>query len=327
LNQVPSLWLLASQYFSLGFLCFAWFPPFNLCRRLNLKAEDLKLWKPVILERRMQSLIKRAILVFKDGTNDLRHMLIVHPNHGVIMVTRLFLLGSLLVVVAAAILMILSGPGTRLDWWDFRMGLTLFRYGATVGLIGGVACLISGLLNLRKSRGVIVLSLVGAMIGLSIFATGLSFRSKVESLPYIHDITTDTEDPPAFFHLLNARGGALNPPEYPGAEVAQQQMRAYPDIQPIITHHEVEKAFEMGLSALQNMGLQVAAADSQRLTIEATDTTRWFGFKDDMIVRVQETENGKSRIDVRSKSRVGISDVGANAERIRRFIAVFSDLK
>jgi uncharacterized protein (DUF1499 family) len=67
------------------------------------------------------------------------------------------------------------------------------------------------------------------------------------------------------------------------------------------------------------MGWEIAEADAAAGRIEATDTTFWFGFKDDVVIRIRPAEDGGSIVDIRSKSRVGMSDVGANAARIRAF--------
>ena len=67
------------------------------------------------------------------------------------------------------------------------------------------------------------------------------------------------------------------------------------------------------------MGWEIVASDPKSLRIEATDTTPWFGFKDDVVVRLANSPSG-SKIDVRSVSRVGKSDVGTNARRIKAYL-------
>jgi uncharacterized protein (DUF1499 family) len=139
------------------------------------------------------------------------------------------------------------------------------------------------------------------------------------SVPAIHDITTDTENPPHYNAIMPLRKDALNPAEYGGHEIAEQQQKAYPDIRPLILEIPPEKAFEHALTAAQKMGWEIVSSNSGKGIIEATDTTFWFGFKDDIIIRIS-LQGSASRIDVRSLSRVGKSDVGANAERIRNFL-------
>ncbi|HYH40799.1 MAG TPA: DUF1499 domain-containing protein [Burkholderiales bacterium] len=138
-------------------------------------------------------------------------------------------------------------------------------------------------------------------------------------VPRIHDITTDTENPPLFVALLPVRATTSNGPEYGGAKIAAAQKAAYPDIGPVLLADPPPRAFERALAAAHAMGWEIVAAEPSAGRIEATATTRWFHFKDDVIVRVSTQESG-SRIDVRSKSRIGKSDLGANAKRIRAYV-------
>jgi uncharacterized protein (DUF1499 family) len=119
--------------------------------------------------------------------------------------------------------------------------------------------------------------------------------------------------------VLAQRAGAANPAEYGGADVAAQQRTAYPDIRPVTLSDPPARAFERALAAARGEGWEIVAAVPAEGRIEATDTTRWFGFKDDVVVRVKPEGSG-SRVDVRSLSRVGKSDVGKNASRIREYL-------
>jgi uncharacterized protein (DUF1499 family) len=137
-------------------------------------------------------------------------------------------------------------------------------------------------------------------------------------LARIHDITTDTEDPPRFVALHALRLKTFNGPEYGGERIARIQKAAYPDIQPRIVKEAPELAFERALRAANDMGWAIAASAAAEGRIEATATTPLLRFKDDVVVRVSPHGAG-SRIDVRSKSRLGRSDFGANAKRIRDY--------
>jgi uncharacterized protein (DUF1499 family) len=150
-----------------------------------------------------------------------------------------------------------------------------------------------------------------------------SWKRKAESVPPIHDITTDTINPPDFEAVLPLRAEAPNPPEYGGDSIAQQQKEAYPEVQPLALDLPPDQVFARAFETAQEMGWDVVSADAATGRIEATDTTFWFGFKDDIVVRVSGVSNG-SRIDVRSKSRVGRSDLGANARRIQDFLIAVS---
>jgi uncharacterized protein (DUF1499 family) len=134
----------------------------------------------------------------------------------------------------------------------------------------------------------------------------------------IHDITTDTANPPQFVALHALRLTTFNGPEYGGEKIASIQKAAYPDIQPRIVDQAPAAAFQRALRAARAMEWLIVASVPQEGRIEATATTRWLRFKDDVVVRVTSDGSG-SRIDVRSKSRIGRSDLGANAKRIREF--------
>jgi hypothetical protein len=140
-------------------------------------------------------------------------------------------------------------------------------------------------------------------------------------VPPIHDITTDTDMPPAFVALAAKRVAAPNGLEYGGAEVAAAQKRAYPDLVTLYSPLSPDVMFARAEKAARESGWQVADADSSQLRIEAVDTTLLYGFKDDIVVRIR-SDAGGSRLDVRSASRVGRSDLGANAARIRKYLAL-----
>lgn len=226
---------------------------------------------------------------------------------------------ALAVAVIAAALLLLAGPGARLGLWPFGTGFLLLRIALFTGLVAATLALILLLIPKTRAAGVLPLAVALAM-GLGIAWVPWSGLQKVRSLPYIHDISTDTRNPPAFVAILPLRADAPNPPEYAGAEVAAQQRAAYPDIGTLTLAIPASRAFEQALGAARAMGWEIVAADPGAGRIEATDTTFWFGFKDDVVIRIEEAGNG-SRLDMRSKSRVGRSDVGANAARIRRFFA------
>lgn len=137
--------------------------------------------------------------------------------------------------------------------------------------------------------------------------------------PPIHDITTDTNDPPPFVDILPLRAGARNSAVYGGARVAALQEAAYPDIAPVDLVIVPAAAFAKALATAEAMGWALVAADSSAGRIEATATTRFFRFRDDVVIRIRPRDGG-SRLDIRSVSRFGGSDLGKNASRIRAFL-------
>ena len=154
---------------------------------------------------------------------------------------------------------------------------------------------------------------------LAAFGGPFALRRVAQSVPPIHDISTDTADPPIFVAVLPRRAGAANPVEYGGETIAAQQRKAYPDVQPLHLPAPPPQAFERALGAARAMGWEIVDAQPGEGRIEATATTAWFGFKDDVVVRIRPAAGG-SVVDVRSLSRVGRSDLGANAKRIRSYL-------
>lgn len=133
------------------------------------------------------------------------------------------------------------------------------------------------------------------------------------SHPFINDISTDLDQPPVF-----RRMPASSP--HPGEAVAQQQRKAYPDVVPLRVGVPPQRAFGAVLSLLRERGWKVVAVDDAGLRVEATSQSRIFRFVDEIAVRVTDGPEG-ARIDMRSRSRVGRSDLGVNAKRIRAFLA------
>lgn len=148
----------------------------------------------------------------------------------------------------------------------------------------------------------------------------LELIRQARQVPAIHDVTTDTDDPPRFVAILPLRRHAPNPSEYPGAEVAAQQKAAYPNLAPLELPLSLSRAFDRTLAAVRDAGWELVAAQPDAGRIEATARTWWFGFRDDVVIRLKAQGN-RTRIDMRSVSRVGRSDLGANARRIETFLA------
>ncbi len=219
-----------------------------------------------------------------------------------------------------------SGWGTRADLWSFGVGFRILAWAVVGALLGAVLSLI-GLIGTGKGkkRGRLR-AVLGVMVGAVVAGFPAVYMVKARSVPAIHDITTDWENPPAFSAIAPIRRGAPNPVEYGGAVVADQQRKAYPDIQPMLLDLPAGQAFDRALEAAREMGWEIVDANPAHGRIEATATTFWFGFKDDVVVRVSATDTG-SRFDIRSLSRVGRSDVGANAARIRAYLAKLASVR
>ncbi|MGM8888058.1 DUF1499 domain-containing protein, partial [Psychrobacter sp. 1U2] len=140
-----------------------------------------------------------------------------------------------------------------------------------------------------------------------------------KSVPPIHDISTDLINPPEFVAIAPLRADAPNPVEYAGEETAEQQRNAYPELQTLTYTQSKSELIKATEQAADNLGWDLVNVDASTGIVEATDSTMWFGFKDDIVIRVTD-KGGEHLVDIRSKSRVGGSDLGTNAERIRSFI-------
>jgi hypothetical protein len=220
--------------------------------------------------------------------------------------------------VTSALLLLAAGPGTRLALWEFGTGFQLMRWAAFAGLAAAALALVMLLLPRTRRAGLAGL-LAALALGLGAAFVPWNALRHARALPSIHDITTDTERPPQFVAVLPLRADAPNPAAYGGPDVARAQAGAYPDLRAHRMDAAPADAFHHALQAARDMGWEIVAADAAAGRIEATDTTFWFGFKDDVVIRVQADGAG-SRIDVRSVSRVGVGDVGTNATRIRAYL-------
>lgn len=212
-----------------------------------------------------------------------------------------------------------TGPLHRLGVVGLAGAFSMLKWAVYGALATMVLAIIGVIVAARRGAG--MSTALTAML-LSFVTTGsiavLAWRAS--RVPAIHDITTDTIQPPPFLAVLPLREGALNPVEYGGPDIAAKQKQAFPDIAPVTLNLPPERAFDRALAAARAMGWDLVASDPSGGRIEATDTTFWFGFKDDIVVRVTPQPNG-SRLDVRSLSRVGGGDIGANAARVRKYLA------
>jgi uncharacterized protein (DUF1499 family) len=225
------------------------------------------------------------------------------------------------VVAVGALLMVAgAGPAYRLRLVGLTDAFALLRWGAWMGLGAVLVGLVGGWITRPGThRRGFALTLAAAVIGAVAFGVPFVMLQSAKASPPIHDITTDTDNPPRFTAMIPLRQGSPNSAEYQGEAIARQQRTAYPDIRPATIAEPPDAAFRRALNAARDLGWQIVAAVPAQGRIEATDTTLWFGFKDDIVVRVAPTAGG-SRIDVRSVSRLGEGDLGKNAARIRAYL-------
>jgi uncharacterized protein (DUF1499 family) len=214
------------------------------------------------------------------------------------------------------LVLLVAGPGYKWHLWNLKIGLI---YMIPAALFLGLAAIILSLIGVfrsqSKSRG-----LLGLILGL--VAAGLP-ASNINTAAHspIHDVSTDTTNPPQYVAVMPARNSVQhgNSTTYDD-KTGKTQREIYPDITPVNLDVPSAQAFDRALSAARGFGWEIVASDPTQGRIEATATTFWFGFKDDVVIRIMPQGSG-SRVDVRSLSRIGESDVGANAKRIRTYVS------
>jgi uncharacterized protein (DUF1499 family) len=227
----------------------------------------------------------------------------------------------LVLAVIGALVLASAGLGYRFRVWELATAFTILRASVYVALVIGVLAVVTMVLAL-VGRSIVgaACAVLALLVALGTAAVPLDIRRTAESVPPIHDITTDTESPPQFVALRAVRERTPNGAAYGGPAVAAQQKQHYPDIAPVQLALPPDRAFAKAEAAARALGWDIVAAAPAEGRLEATATTRWFRFKDDVVVRVTPAPGG-SRVDVRSVSRIGRSDLGANAKRIRAFVS------
>lgn len=224
---------------------------------------------------------------------------------------RLGVLSALLGVLSFVLLAV-AVRGFRSGDWPWPRAYDLAGW-AVWAALGGVIMALAGLVVwLRRRNGGAVAVLLGLILSLPVAGLGAAFEIAARTTPPINDISTDTEDPPVFWFTAT-------PSDYP-AQNAGPQRAAYPQVRPLELPVSVDDAFVMALALVGERGWKVLSADPAESQIEAIARSRLFGFEDEVAIRVTETDTG-ARIDMRSRSRLGQIDRGANARRIEAFLS------
>jgi hypothetical protein len=204
---------------------------------------------------------------------------------------------------------------------NWQQGLLLYAICCLASLVLlGVLGLLSVLPRFAPRRAALLKRAIPAVPGSVLLITALT----ASDVPPIHDISTDTEDPPRFEAVPALRAEGSNSLEI-SDEVMEQQRVAYPDIGTLASPRSYISTYGAALQAARDLDWDIVRDDPNAGYIEAVDTTAIMRFRDDIVIRVRSGEGG-SLVDLRSASRVGVSDLGANAARIRRFADRFATL-
>jgi uncharacterized protein (DUF1499 family) len=241
--------------------------------------------------------------------------------------TRIALVLSIGSVVFALIAAIGSGQGL----WHFSGAFSVLRYAFYAAIAAALLGIIAAILARRSGeRNLLAANIVAVLIALAfIIYLGLQV-STARSVPAIHDVTTNLDDMPEFTRLQVRADNLEKVPDMGKPELAALQpearwkaihREAYDDLKPVRVPWDVAETIRRSEALARQRGWEIAKVDTAAGILEATDTTFFFRFKDDVVVRARPHPQGQgSVVDLRSISRVGGSDVGVNAKRIRSFL-------
>jgi hypothetical protein len=243
------------------------------------------------------------------------------------LVTRVALalgLGSVLIALLAAL-----GAGQGL--WHFRIGFTVLRY----AFFAAIAAIVIGIVGIalarrRRSAGLMLPNLLAVAVALAFVLYLGSLVMTAKSVPAIHDVTTNLDDVPQFSALKLREDNLDNIPDEKKPELKAMDPESrwkavhrehYGDLKTATVPLQPADVIRKAGRLARDRGWEVAKIDTAAGILEATDTSRFFHFKDDVVVRARPAADGSgSLVDMRSVSRVGASDVGVNAKRVRAFM-------
>lgn len=246
--------------------------------------------------------------------------------HGSIWLARLCLLLGL----GAAVLALVGAIGAGQDWWGKLDGLSFVIAAVVVALLGLVFSLVVLLLYRKKGRAIRNLTLAGLLCSLAYLGVIGYWVNVGLGVPQIHDITTDLDNPPQYQVLKLRKDDLADVPgrgeaKYAGMDAMERwrllHRGAYGDLRTLVLPLQVDAVVTLAEKVARERGWDIVVANPAEGRLEAVDTVSLFRFKDDVVVRVQPGPGGlTSQVDVRSVSRVGRSDLGVNAKRIRGFL-------
>lgn len=216
--------------------------------------------------------------------------------------------------------------GSRFGWWDFSLGFTLLRYAVYGAIAAAGVTVVSGIAAMLAGQGVTLNHFLVLIVAGIVFGVPYQARTEFRKLPTIADATTDFENAPVFVDLVPIREQtAKNPLEFRGGETIDRQKASFPNLETVRTSKSPREVIAAAQAIAEAQGWEVVAAKPDEGRLEATATTLWFGFKDDIVVRAVAGSAGQTLVDARSASRVGFLDGGANAKRVEILVNGLAD--
>lgn len=234
------------------------------------------------------------------------------------------LAASLIVVlsIVVAVVAVLSGFGVRMGWWGYAFGFQLLKASIISALVCGLISLALFFVGFVKHVPIWGKAGLAAFLSIAVAAIPILALIELRKIPTLGEAATNFQNLPAFEALAEAREAeAEDPPRFTLNEAEAAQKKHFPGLRSIIIDRQPAKAKEDVINVLREMGMEIASTSDDDYRVEATETSFWFGFKDDVVVDITNLSNGGSRIEVRSASRVGKFDGGINAKRVEAILA------
>jgi fatty-acyl-CoA synthase len=252
---------------------------------------------------------------------------------------RAYLTLTLILAFLPAVVILLGAIGTKLGWWSWKTGFVAVMVKGPMGL--GWAPALAALAIVAALVGLIISlwaglwrrALTALVVGILTMGAFIYIGGQAKKAPPIHDVATDWSQPMMFSEaVMKDRGPEANPvmPDpvasagpMAGQKIADVNAKTCPGAKPVMLAKAPADAYATARAALVKDGLKIVTDDAANGRLEAVATSFWYGFKDDVLVRVKP-EGAGSRIDMRSVSRVGVSDLGQNCKRVTRLAAAMN---
>jgi len=208
----------------------------------------------------------------------------------------------------------------RLDFIEILPGLATFGGAVGIAVIAMLFAIGAFIVIWREGLKGFGLALLAFVIGIALVTYPAYLGVKAYRLPPLSDITTDMVDPPRFEAIARLRPREANPVVYAGLSAAELQRATYPTIAPVQTASTPSELYEAALAVVTKRKWRIVDARAPQAgrregRIEAVARTALMGFRDDVVIRIRPISGG-ARLDIRSASRYGQRDFGANAQRV-----------
>lgn len=215
---------------------------------------------------------------------------------------------------------LMSGLGVRFELWHFKTGFGILQYSVYAALLALVLTTLAAASAHIIHQWIMTKRVIYTLVmSMAVATAPYLYLMEFRKIPTIGDVTTDFDIPPSFIDVAHLREGK-NSPDYPGEEAVALQRQYFPKLQGLVTGYSQQQLITIAEQVATDMGMVIVSSDPELGRLEATATSVWFGFKDDLVVRILRHSEGNTLLDVRSSSRVGRLDGGVNGKRIQQFI-------